>query len=305
MKKNLTLFLALSISIFSINAQLGYTMSNSNTTYSNLIAPTITHGVWAQEEFRIPLPFNFKYFDSIYKSINIAYQNMFFTTNPLNSDNIFFISQDLIPENDDTLLSPISYQTSGTSPNRIFKIEYKNMHAVLQDTSEKFVANYQVWFYETSNKFEFRFGPNEVTDLNFTEFIMGFIDFDNTPYLGVSGTAANPTLVRVVSALTFKGISSHPLSGQVYTFTPDAPPTSISNIAKPYLFSISDEGFHFKSSEKTALSIYDLNGKLIESIQYEEGQSLTYKFTNCPSGLYFVNINSGISFNTEKTLIFK
>lgn len=305
MKKNLTLLLALSISIFSINAQFGYTISNSTTTYSNLVAPTITHGVWAQEDFRISLPFSFKYFDSSYKSINIAFQNMFFSTISTNKDNIFFISQDLIPANEDTLQSPISYQTSGISPNRIFKVEYKNVHAVVQDTSEKFVANYQVWFYETSNKFEFRFGPNEVTDPNLTEFIMGFIDFDNSPYLGVSGTAANPTLVRVLNSSTFKGIPSHPLSGQVYTFTPEGSSTSISNISKPYLFSTNNNGFHFNAAEKSVLKIYDLNGKLIDSIQCKEGENFNYQFANRPSGMYFVNINSGISTFSEKIIIVK
>ena len=161
-----------------------------------------------------------------------------------------------------------------------------------------------MWFYETSNKFQFHFGPNVNTDLNLNEHIMGFIDVDNSPYLAISGTASEPTLVRVTSAASFKGISTHPSNGQIYTFNPEAPSTSTQTIIKPYTLTYNENGMLINSSLNIEIEILDLNGKLI-AIQKNDNTNSYFVNTNLlQSGLYIVRIKAeDVSFN-EKLVVY-
>ena len=84
--------------------------------------------------------------------------------------------------------------------------------------------------YETTNNFEFHFGPSDITDINFTEYYFGFRDSDGSPYLAISGSAASPSLIKVANAGTFKGISSQPTDGTIYAFAPYVPSSSLSGI---------------------------------------------------------------------------
>lgn len=305
MNIKITILLAFFIgSLIKISAQTEYTLTYSNETYTELTEATLINNVWDYEDVMIKLPFKFKYFKKDFDTIYVYMQGAFFSKPGLNFDNIFYGSYNYFPENDIPSLSPVSYAITGTSPNRILKIQYKNVKAELVDVEEEFTANYQIWFYENGGKFQFHFGPNVITDLNLNEHIMGFIDVDNSPYLAISGTASEPTLVRVTSAASFTGISTHPANGQVYTFNPETPSTDITEITKPYSFSQNENSFKITSVSNIEIKLIDINGKvLLEESKVNENFA-TINTSEIQSGLYIVQIKVGDNTFNEKLVVY-
>jgi hypothetical protein len=303
MKLTFTILFALLIGGL-VKAQTEYTLTHSTGTYTELSASTNINKVWDFEDAMIKLPFKFKYFKKDFDTIYVTMQSAFFSRPGLNFDNIFYGSFNYFPENDDPNLSPVSFAITGTAPNRILKLQFKNVKAEVIDIEEEFTANYQMWFYETSNKFQFHFGPNVNTDLNLNEHIMGFIDVDNSPYLAISGTASEPTLVRVTSAASFKGISKHPSNGQIYTFNPEAPSTSTQTIIKPYTLTYNENGMLINSNVNIEIEILDLNGKLIATQNNDKANSFILNTNLLQSGLYIVRLKAeDVSFN-EKLVVY-
>jgi hypothetical protein len=303
MKITFTILFTLLIGGF-LKAQTEYTLTHSTGTYTELSTSTNINKVWDFEDAMIKLPFKFKYFKKDFDTIYVTMQSAFFSRPGLNYDNIFYGSFNYFPEDEDPNLSPVSYAITGTSPNRILKVQFKNVKAEVIDIGEEFTANYQMWFHETSNKFQFHFGPNVNTDLNLNEHIMGFIDVDNSPYLAISGTASEPTLVRVTSAASFKGISTHPSNGQIYTFNPEAPSTSTQTIIKPYTLTYNENGMLINSSLNIEIEILDLNGKLI-AIQKNDNTNSYFVNTNLlQSGLYIVRIKAEDESFNEKLVVY-
>ncbi len=303
MKLTFTILFALLIGGL-VKAQTEYTLTHSTGTYTELSASTNINKVWDFEDAMIKLPFKFKYFKKDFDTIYVTMQSAFFSRPGLNFDNIFYGSFNYFPENDDPNLSPVSYAITGTAPNRILKLQFKNVKAEVIDIEEEFTANYQMWFYETSSKFQFHFGPNVNTDLNLNEHIMGFIDVDNSPYLAISGTASEPTIVRVTSAASFKGISKHPSNGQIYTFNPEAPSTSTQTIIKPYTLTYNENGMLINSNVNIEIEILDLNGKLIATQNNDKANSVILNTNLLQSGLYIVRIKAeDVSFN-EKLVVY-
>jgi hypothetical protein len=302
--KKILLSLFLSSVCTGLFSQLDYTLTYAGSTYTGLSGATdISNKAWTSEHV-MKMPFAFKYFDSSYDTIHImmntSVSGIFFSNGGV--DLIFFGSEGYMPEDGDASLSPISYAISGVSPNRILKLQFKNIHAVLADTSERYIVNNQVWLYETSNKIEYHFGPNEITDLNITEYFIGMIDADNSPYLAISGTAAQPTLVRVTNVSTFKGINSHPLDGQVYTLSPKSN-VSVNQLVRPYQFNQVENGFNFYSKDLTRIGIYDISGKLVQTVQQSPEQLLNQDLGELPAGIYLVNLLVGERQFIEKIIV--
>ncbi|MDP2176737.1 MAG: T9SS type A sorting domain-containing protein [Bacteroidota bacterium] len=304
MIKKSTLFLLTLLASFNLTSQTEYSFTHSSATYTDLTETTLINQVWDYDDFTISLPFKFKYFGVEYDTMYVGINSVYFTQS--GADNIFMGSDNYIPQDDNSALSPISYVINGTTPNRILKVQYKNINAQLQDPQEEYSANYQMWFYETSSKFEFRFGPNVITDLNFTSFYYGFIDADNSPYLAISGTAANPSLIRVMNALAFAGIPTHPLNGQVYTFNPTTSPStslrSISNVN--YTLGQSQNYFTLLSQSNAQLEIINSEGKSIKSIEIDKDKLITESTELLAKGVYILKISSNNQLFTEKLIVY-
>lgn len=142
-------------------------------------------------------------------------------------------------------MSPIRYTVSGSAGSRIFKMEIANagfwdewdIYSTNNDS-----VNFQIWYYETSNIVELRFGPSHISHV--TDYFMlgsgpviGFMknidastgSIDNLYYL--DGSAAAPVLDSTSSLFSISGgLSSYPANGTVYRFTP--PSTGVGAIAK-------------------------------------------------------------------------
>jgi hypothetical protein len=299
MKKILLFLLCTSFSgLFA--QQLEYSLTKSTETYSVLTSPTdITNNAWAGAH-NLRMPFKFKYFGKSYDTVRISATSGIYFTNG-GSDIVFFGTENYKAENNNKALSPISYIITGITPDRIIKIEFKNIHAQAA-ASESYIVNNQIWLYEVNNRIEFHFGPNTITDPSTDRFFIGIIDNDNSPYLAIDSTAAAPKLVRVINAGQFDGIPTHPVNGQVYGLTP-TPKVSVNQLAKPYRFNQLENGFQLTGETPSSVGIYDLSGKLVETVSNVPGQVFQHELTGVAPGIYMVNFSINDTDFIEKIIV--
>ena len=169
------------------------------------------------------------------------------------------------------------------------------------DPSFDYILNNQIWLYETSNIIEFHFGNNSVTDPVYDEFFIGLIDFDNSPYYAIDGSATSPVLVRVQNSGTFDGIPAYPTNGLVYTLTPKV--SDIETILKPYTFSSDFNKFSINTSTDFIVNITDINGKAIDTNRFQSDANGTYFLSDIAAGIYLVNIQIGNNQFVEKIIV--
>ncbi|MDI1233842.1 MAG: T9SS type A sorting domain-containing protein [bacterium] len=299
MKKSLLILFAL-IQI-SVYAQLEYTFVKSTGTYAELVNPTVLPDAWTQT-FKTKLPFSFTFFSKAFDSLKVIPNTISFTAA---KDDVISMGQEYYYDTLDNkpAASEISYAIIGTTPNRIVKVQFKNLEVVPYDTAEQYIVNGQIWLYETTNNFEFHFGPSTITDINFTEYYFGFRDSDGSPYLAISGTAASPTLVKVANAGTFMGISSQPANGTVYTFAPYVPSSGVLGIDKPYQFANTEEGFKIISSNKVTFEITNVLGQNITSQNVDGNNTFIFNTNQLSKGMYLVSIVSNNQIFFEKIIV--
>ncbi|MFN6946503.1 MAG: hypothetical protein ACK4ND_16265, partial [Cytophagaceae bacterium] len=122
----------------------------------------------------------------------------------------------------------IHYKITGEEPERVFHVEYKNIgfqsiDSLFADDS----LSIQVRLFETSNKIEFHYGKNNVSDSSFfannqgAVIGLGEISIFNATYLGnsffITGDTLNP-----VPSVDFQYIRLAPSENTVYTFEPSS-----------------------------------------------------------------------------------
>jgi hypothetical protein len=138
--------------------------------------------------------------------------------------------------------SPLSYTVSGTPGSRIFKAEWSNAgfaleldnHGTLNDS-----INMQIWLYEGTNVVELRYGhmhishPQEYFDM-LGQPVIGYVRNLNFMTASIekiyllSGNPANPSIDSFSMAQPIATpLSSFPVSGTVYRFTPKSGTTGI------------------------------------------------------------------------------
>jgi len=114
-----------------------------------------------------------------------------------------------------TYQSDVTYQLSGVSPNRVFTVQWKDMHWNLMAPGP--VISFQVKLYEGSNKIEYIYKPSETEPIN-TSSGGATIGICSAPdvYLSLNNTSASPTASSTVYT---SDIITKPANGQIYTFT--------------------------------------------------------------------------------------
>ncbi len=245
--------LALCGGIAPARAQFGYTyLTATSATYTPLDSGATTVSTttpWDDDDFTIALPFSFKMngktMTTVYFTTALAQiANGVSSTAPIAVDSFngfSLIDVDIADRGKATSagpsLSPVRYRTTGSTPNRICKIEVFNAgffdeYDSLSTMNDS--ANMQVWLYETSNKIELRYGPSRVS------YPSTYYDFGSGPFAGqakidismetgkvyhLEGPVAAPTLdsftISAAAGVVPSGtLSSWPASGTVYTFIP-------------------------------------------------------------------------------------
>jgi len=107
------------------------------------------------------MPINFKYQGIAIQNFAVeTYGSIILNENIIDNwelGNIMGINMDYESKNRGVLL----YETTGTAPNRILKIEFKNV-GLYNDTLAVDTMNFQTWLYETTNVIEYHVGPHNI-----------------------------------------------------------------------------------------------------------------------------------------------
>ncbi|WP_284653396.1 fibronectin type III domain-containing protein [Flavobacterium terrisoli] len=309
-----------------------YSFSESSSTYTALTTPSVAYTApWddhtAGAAFQAPIGFNFTY-DGIVQTqcyispngfISFGVQPVSNTYLPLSVATVFTaggtisaLGMDLISSTDN-----ITYKTLGSSPNRIFVVQWTN--AARKSITGNF--NFQIRLVETTDVIELSYGacaPDNATVLNTQVGIRGdsnvFLQGDvqnrlqtgtntNVPWLGktVTGTA-NSSTART-------SLTEYPNNGLKYTFTPSATCTTPTGVPSGLVVgSTSVSNSSFVGNSFTAASPAPSNYLVVRSTTNVAPTSAdivngTYwAATNVISGTYTVISASNATMFTQTSL---
>jgi len=242
MKKSRLFFTSLILfSGLSVDAQRPYSVVATTETYQALTSTTTMNNkvIWDDENFSVPMPFRFKIGSVTTNKFHLGLILLHLSTDTGNRANAFILlDADLTDRGllkGSASLSPIRYLTTGTAPNRIFKVELANAGFYNEYDAYNSMDDYlnmQVWCYETSNILEVRYGAAQITNPG------GYFNFGNGPFMAyvqnidlekgswdllyaVNGNPANPCLDEVGSGASMLPIlNTMPANGTVYRFIP-------------------------------------------------------------------------------------
>lgn len=207
-----------------------YCFSASSRTYDNLLSTTDVPGLAASSDdalsSSVALPFTFNFAGSFYSNIRVSSNGWVTFASPTptasqnytnNVANANIIRPALFALWDDIELTVVpKYVTTGTAPNRIFKIEFSKQKWDYAGPTD--AISFQIWLYEKNNVIEYIYkqGAGALRNPSAT---IGIYDASGK-YLLLNNVSASPTTTS--SSFIFS-LNAKPATGQVYTFTP--PPT--------------------------------------------------------------------------------
>lgn len=324
--KKVIFILLLSMPCISFAQYKYYKDSTYSQTFNYLNAATSVNSgaFWDSPDYVIPIGFMFHLFDDSTNTLYLTPDGgadavvnihpIFFST-PYNSC-IITHGSDLKDRDTSgvTSQSPISYSLSGTSPSRIFKLEWRNAGFEFGATADS--INLQLWLYETSNIIEMRFGEGNYTS-PLTDLYngapgpwVGLVDSIDRNASNVSarifyqlkGPVASPVLdsSTTIDPLTPVGMTGHPASGAVYRFTPKKAGAGSVGY-ESYSTRVSHDIRYEQQRDELIVDIFseddfyiqlmDINGKIISTEKMKKGR--TYINANSLThGMYVVQLRS-------------
>jgi hypothetical protein len=200
------------------------TMSPSANTYTPLVGGTTILSISTDDAIaqNIPIGFTFKLNCNTFTTVSVSSNGFLglagtFLTNSTNTN----ASSPLSSGN--TLIAPLwddlngsagtaSYLTTGTAPNRIFTVEWKNWKWYYNSTTAN--ISFQVKLYEDSGKVEFIYNPI-TTPEGTPSASIGYFNGLNvtTRQLWLNDFGSNPS----TSTTIVNTIANNPANGQKYT----------------------------------------------------------------------------------------
>jgi len=285
----LTLGTLLTLSL-SVRAQT-YTHSLRNNTYAHLNESLRTYkdsNAFFDTTFKTS--FQILYFGKAISDSIIIFGNSNFAITEFEfDDEASAFGAELMPRKDGK--SFIAQTTEGSSPNRIFKIEWGNI-GFQYDTLGNDSVNFQVWFYENGGIIEYHYGPSSVKNPfswnGETGAYVYLVDYDGNNTYGLKGNPSAP--LTYTSFITGAGpLLAVPASNSVFRFTPAAG-NSVAEIAQPAtkLRSIGGQEFEIHSiSPIHNLRLMDLNGKICL-----KDMATRFSTDHLPAGVYFLQVET-------------
>jgi hypothetical protein len=302
-----------------------YNFVKSTGTYADLAAPTVlSAAAWDEEDYNVAIGFPFTIAGATYDSVNISsYGEFTFSSAASGAFNMIIAYEaDLVDREIAASPSTVSYLRTGTAPNRILKIEFKNVGFYDGATAPAFAnefANFQVWFYEGTSKVEMHYGTSTVVNGLATFYpgpgsVNGIVtNFDLTtgaatgPFL--TGSPASPvstvttTQFNMTSGFwAFPTLSALPANGDIFAFTPSTS-TGIAkglNNASAAIYPnpaedvITITGLPVSKNEVN-VRIFDALGKVVLNQEIAAGSAVKVNVSNLPKGTYFLEATSGES----------
>jgi uncharacterized protein YjdB len=227
MKKIYTL-LVLSLLSFAVKAQItatSYTFSQSSGTYVPLDSATeIFSGSYWDDDYMtdIPIGFTFNYMGTGQTLANV-HANGYIDFGSYGSiygfyNDLYFIS------------SPISYKTTGTAPNRVFTVEWKDFCHYA--TASSGPLNFQIKLYEGTNAIKVVYGTFAATSAS---------EYNNTVGIGSSTdgnfrattTSWSATVPDTLGTGCVQSDIFFPPSGLTFAWTP---PTTSSSTPSTFVY---------------------------------------------------------------------
>lgn len=272
-----------------------YVPLNNSTSINN-------GSIWASGNmFNIPIGFPFKFMEVDFTNVTFEGTGRLI----FDADHLFFadmiVSLNLRDKGDTTSLSPLSYELTGSSGDRILKIEISNATYGGGST-----VNFQIWLYEGTNTIELHMG--EYTSSFATDVfsgIHGLSTFDPTTFiysLSLSGNPLTPT------ELVFSGEGNEPFTGLL----DDAPPSNtiyrftdnsalsvdtfdyINNIQLYPTLASTEITVDFTKSDIEdirSIELYTISGRKIKTIEYLDQQTQKIDLQNLEVGIYVIIIS--------------
>ena len=299
-----------------------YTVQATSAPYVELSSGISLNGteVWDDPEaYKVPMAFDFYYFDHKVDTFFVDGMGGFLTTGEfysgMNTDTIdLFIAtmSDLHDRSNFDMnpvpQSPITYAVEGVVPGRILKIQWKNAGFYDDDILGNMYTNFQVWFYEGSNNIEIHYGTSNVSDLALAydggtgpstilanRYIPWTDSLVGTAY-GVTGMANNPSLVQFnLVASNPPMLTDTPVNGMVQRFIYNNT-TSVSNVPKLPVVSVSPNpvtdvlNVRMDGNPEGTLTIMDITGKTVINRSLKNRHSLN--IAALTHGIYILKIAS-------------
>lgn len=306
--KHLLIPILLVLAISSQSQVLNYNFSTFTSEYSDLTNPTVVSTeTWDDPELLVPIGFNFLFEGISYTELFIGYGYggiVIFQNGSDMANVIIAHSADIIDVgyNEGSVLSPISYQLSGTPGSQICKVEWKNCGFYNQVNDGVFPdrVSFQLWIYEGSNDFEVRYGQNSVKDFTvydgwLTHGLLQNISLtSNNIGFGhiLSGSTNAPTIISSgdENTLLSATLDATPENGRVYRFASTVvslPEFTFDSKLKVYP-SVTDGLVTVSTQVNVPLTIEvrSLSGQLL--MQETVKQSTQLDLSGLSAGCYFI-----------------
>lgn len=282
MIKKVLFLLAIGV-ILQANSQ-DYSFSQTTGSYTNLTSTTIlANDDWSEFQIGVKIPFSFKFWgQTVSDSLYLDDFGTISLDNDYNGE-ISILGDDMSSRGAGK--SIISAATTGTSPNRIFILEFKNVGFDADGLLFKDSANTQCWIYETSNIIEFRYGSNKVKSTSWSDegAFVSLINSDFTKFIILQKNPASPT-VNKSSIFTATSLTGMPTNGTIYKFTPSTTNSVSGMNAK---FNVIENKLQIPANlEVSAIQLYNSNGQLLQTVSKSEELNLN-QFT---TGIYFIKV---------------
>jgi hypothetical protein len=323
--RKLLLSVALPLISAAAHGQFQYIVT-TQTAQSYSALPTSSPSVngaqgWDDEKYKVPLPFSFKWNGTqTLNSIGVLTDAPGIADDTVAGPRNFFSAGfvDLVDKsivNSAGSISPIRYQTTGTTPNRIFKLEFRNAgffdeYDPASSGPLKDSVSFQYWLYETSNIIEIRYGQSHITaGSSYFPFgagpTVGFVqggDINNgtiTEAYFLTGNSNTPSVDSTTNVFSLGALNNYPASGTVYRFTPKgsgAPSTSVGSTTLENTVSVyptmTGGSLHVnhKGTEQLRYSIVSENGSPIPVSGSIDNGVQTIDVSGLPSGPYLLRI---------------
>lgn len=298
--KKIFIAIILCISSGFCNAQFAYTFSKDTATYVELNAAQLVNGTWSN-------PFSYTYTDLIEVNFfNIATEYGNFAINGRGevqfrsyfTAEYFYISGygvSLVGYHNGTI-GEVRYKMEGTYPNKILKVQYKDVGFYNESVGHPSYANFQIWIYENGDKVELRYGTSSISAGLGNVCKAGIYEVETNTIntinaVEASGPATNPVLIAGNHNLG-SSLSGAPAPNTVYRFTPN--PTSVQNVWNENVkafYRESNQTVYLKNiSNPGSTTLFNsLGQKLSVNIVTDNG-GYAISVNDLPAGIYMVRI---------------
>lgn len=222
--KKLALILLALVGLNVARAQFSYTFTAVGGSYTANASPTVIHASGTDDALSGALPIGFNFvmgcntYTTFYASSNgwmgfgtqtwsDAWNDLTGTTE---RPRIAPLWDDLATGSSGS----VNYQLTGTAPNRVLTVEWKEME--WRYTATNWAISFQCKLYETSNRIEFiyqRSGGGAGNNLDAPDASIGLAGSTAGAFYSLDGTGASPTASTFTETTT---ISTKPATGQIY-----------------------------------------------------------------------------------------